>query len=108
MSMSHDEDSPFAPPKAAVLAAETTDGEYVPDGQRVETSRGTAWFGEAWQLFKASPGVWVVSYILFMLMWIVLAILPAGGLVSSLCYPAVAAGIMIGCKSLSEGGELRV
>lgn len=101
-------DNPFAPPKAAVLAAETTDGEYIPDGQRIETSRGTAWFGEAWKLFKASPGVWVVSYILFMVMWTVLALLPAGSLVSSLCYPAVAAGIMMGCKSLSEGGELRV
>ena len=108
MSMSHDQDNPFAPPKAAVLEVEAADGEYIPDGQRVANSRGTAWFGEAWQLFKASAGGWVVSYILFMLMWVVLALLPAGGLISSLCYPAVAAGIMIGCKSLTEGGELRV
>lgn len=106
--MSVGNDNPFAPPKAAVLAAETTDGEYIPDGQRVENSRGSQWYWEAWDLFKASPGVWVVSYILFLAMWFVLAILPAGGLVSSLCYPAVAAGIMIGCKSLTEGGELRV
>src|SRR5689334_19824960 len=99
MSMSHDQDNPFAPPKAAVLAAEAADGEYIPDGQKIENSRGTAWFGEAWDLFKASPGIWVAIYVLFLLMWIVLAILPAGGLVSSLCYPAVTAGIMIGCKS---------
>ena len=108
MSTSHDPDNPFAPPKAAVLAAETTDGTYIPDGQRVATSRGSEWFGEAWQLFKASPGTWVAIYILFMVMWIVLAILPAGSLLSSLCYPAVAAGLMMGCKSLEEGGELRV
>lgn len=108
MSMSHDQDNPFAPPKAAVLEAQDTDGEYIPDGQRVETSRGSAWFGEAWGLFKASPGIWVVSYVLFLVMWFVLAILPAGGLVSSMCYPAVAAGIMIGCKSLTEGGPLRI
>jgi hypothetical protein len=108
MSTSHDQDNPFAPPKAAVLAAETPDGEYIPDGQRVETSRGTAWFGEAWTLFKASPGTWVLIYVIFMVLWIVLALLPAGGLISSLCYPAVAAGIMIGCKSLAEGGDLRV
>lgn len=108
MSMSHDQDNPFAPPKAAVLAVESTDGEYIPDGQRVGNSRGWDWYVQAWQLFKASPGIWVVSYVIFMVMWVVLALLPAGGFVSSLCYPAVAAGIMIGCKSLTEGGELRI
>ena len=108
MSMSSDQDNPFAPPKAAILAAETTDGTYIPDGQRVATSRGSEWFGEAWNLFKASPGTWVAIYVIFLVAWIVLAILPAGSLLSSLCYPAVAAGIMMGCKSLEEGGELKV
>jgi len=108
VSIPNDPDNPFAPPKAAILAAETTDGAYIPDGQRVETARGTAWFGEAWQLFKAAPGTWVAIYVLFMVMWIVLAILPGGSLLSSLCYPAVAAGLMMGCKSLEEGGPLTI
>jgi hypothetical protein len=109
MSMSQDQDNPFAPPKAAVLAAETTDGEYIPDGQRVETSRGSSWyFPEAWDLFAKSPGTWVAIFVIATVIWIVMAILPAGGLISSLCYPAVMAGLMLGCKSLEEGGTLRV
>lgn len=108
MSTPHDPENPFAPPKAAVLAAETTDGTYIPDGQRVATSRGSEWFGEAWDLFKAAPGTWVAIYVIFMVAWIVLAILPGGSLLSSLCYPAVAAGIMMGCKALGEGGKLTV
>jgi hypothetical protein len=104
----HDQDNPFAPPKAAVLAAEATDGTYIPDGQRVATSRGSEWFGEAWRLFTASPGTWVAIFVIFIVTWTLLAIVPGGSLLSSLCYPAVAAGLMMGCKSLEEGGEIRI
>ena len=72
------------------------------------TARGFEWFSEAWTLFKASPGTWVAIFVIFMVLSIVLAILPLGSLLSSLCYPAVVAGIMIGCRSLEEGGELEV
>ncbi len=108
MSIPRDDDNPFAPPKAAVLEAESPDGELVPGGQKVAISRGIEWFGEGWRLFKASPGIWVVIFIVFTVLSLVLAIIPGGSLVSSLCYPAVVAGIMIGCRSLDEGGTLQV
>jgi hypothetical protein len=37
-----------------------------------------------------------------------LAVIPLGSLVSSLFYPAVVAGIMLGCRSLEEGGPLEI
>ena len=108
MSIPRDDDNPFAPPKAAVLEAQSPDGELVASGQKVAASRGIGWFGEGWRLFKASPGIWVVMFVVFMVLSLLFAIIPAGSLVSSLCYPAVVAGIMLGCRSLDEGGELHV
>lgn len=107
MSTSRD-DNPFAPPKAAVLEAEQTDGEYIPDGQKVPTARGSEWFGEGWRLFKASPGIWVLMFVVFAVISIVLAVIPLGSLVSSLTYPVVIAGVMIGCRSLEQGGTLEL
>jgi hypothetical protein len=108
MSIPRSEDNPFAPPKAAVLEAQSPDGELIADGQKVPTSRGVEWFSEGWRLFKASPGIWVVMFVVFVVLSLVLAIIPLGSLVSSLCYPVVVAGIMVGCRSLDEGGTLEV
>ena len=108
MSISHDDDNPFAPPKAAVLEAVPAEGEYVPDGQKVATSRGLEWFTEGWRLFTMSPGIWVGMFVVFLLISLVLAILPLGSLVSSLCYPVVVAGVMLGCRSLEQGGPLEM
>ena len=103
-----DKDNPFAPPKAAVLEASSSDAEYIPDGQKVEAGRGTAWFGEGWDMFKASPGIWVAMFIVFFVLSLLLAIVPMGSLISSLFYPAVIAGIMLGCEEVREGGTLKI
>jgi uncharacterized membrane protein len=109
MSIPRDDDNPFAPPKAAVLEAERADaGQFVPEGQKVATSRGVEWFGEGWDLFKSSPGIWVAMFVIFFLISMVLAILPLGSLVSSLCFPAVMGGIMMGCRELEQGGKLEL
>ena len=109
MSTPQDRDNPFAPPKASVLeAASSAAGELIPDGQKVPANRGVAWFGEAWDIFKRSPGMWVVIFIVFIVLSLVLAVIPLGSLVSSIAYPAVTAGIMLGCRALEEGGELQV
>jgi len=108
MSVPPDDENPFAPPKAAVLEAESPDGELVPDGQKVATSRGVEWYREGWRLFKAAPGTWVLIFVVFVVLNLVFAILPLGSVVSSVCYPVVVAGLMIGCKSLEDGGTLEV
>jgi uncharacterized membrane protein len=108
MSIPRDDDNPFAPPRAAVLEAQPAEGEYVPDGQKVAASHGTRWISEGWTLFKASPGTWVGLFFVFAVLSIVLAVIPMGSLVSSLCYAAIVAGIMLGCRSLEQGGPLHI
>jgi len=102
-------DNPYAPPKAAVLepAAPQT-GTYIPDGRKVAASRGVAWYSEAWTLFKGAPGTWILICVVFIVLSILLAIIPMGSLLSSIAYPAVAAGLMLGCRSIEEGTGLTV
>lgn len=109
MSTSQDRDNPFAPPTAAVLEPAAPElGQYMPGGRKVAAGRGVSWFGEAWDLFKRSPGNWILILIVFVLISIVLAIVPLGSLVSNVIYPVFTGGILIGCRSLEEGGSLEV
>lgn len=102
-------DNPYAPPKAAVLEpAAAQIGTYIPDGRKVVASRGVAWYSEAWTLFKGAPGTWVLICVIFIVLSILLAIIPMGSLLSSIAYPAVAAGLMLGCRSIEEGSGLTV
>jgi hypothetical protein len=109
MSIPTDQDNPFAPPAAAVLEA-APDGStrFVPDGRAVAPGRGFAWFGEAWELFKRAPGTWIAMFVVFAIAWIVISLIPLGGLVVSACYPIIAAGLMLGCRALEQGKPLEL
>ena len=109
MTFAQDRENPFAPPKAAVLQpASADDGLFVEEGQKVAAGRGGTWWAQAWELFKMAPGTWVLIFIVFMVLSLVFAIIPLGSLVTNICYPVVAAGVMLGCRSLEEGNGLTV
>jgi hypothetical protein len=100
---------PYAPPKAAVLeAASEESGEYIPGGQKLAGGRGSSWFGEAWELFKQSPGIWILIFVIWVLISFAFAIIPGGQIASSVLYPVFTAGLMLGCRELEQGGELKV
>ena len=109
MSTTQGSDNPYAPPKAAVLEPASQSGTFIPEGKKVETGRGVAWYGEAWKLFVAAPGPWILIFLVFMVLSFVVAIVPfIGSFVVNICYPIVAGGIMLGCRSIEEGNGLRV
>ena len=52
--------NPYAAPKAAVADATIpAKGNFVPGGRGVAAGRGLSWIGEAWDLFKQAPGLWI-------------------------------------------------
>jgi uncharacterized membrane protein len=100
--------NPYAAPKAAV-ADETTlvKGNFVPGGRGVAAGRGVSWIGEAWDLFKKSPGLWIGMVILLFVIFFVLAFIPfLGSIATMVLGPVFTGGIMLGCRALDEGGEL--
>ena len=73
----------------------------------VDAGQGLAWFAEGWKLFVKSPGMWIVSTIVFIVIAIVLSLIPfLGQLIFGLIVVALVAGLLNGAKTVDEGGEL--
>ena len=85
------------------------ENNFQPTGRTVDSSRGIEWIKQGWQLFVKNPGVWIALTLIFGIIAILLSMIPyLGPLAMSLLGPVFMGGIMLGCKSLAEGGELRI
>lgn len=103
------DENPFAPPKATLLGAETDDsGELILEGRKLPPRRGFAWTPASWQIFKLSPGRWILVFVVYMVVLLALAIIPGASLLASILMPVVTAGIMVGIRDLEAGEPLRV
>ena len=75
----------------------------------VDAGQGLAWFAEGWKLFVKSPGMWIVSTIVFFAIAVVLSLIPLlGQLILGLIVVALIAGFLNGAKTVDEGGEMTV
>ena len=78
-------------------------------GWAVAAGRGAAWWGSGWRLFVASPWTWIGITVLFFAILFGLAFIPVlGQIASSLIYPILAGGVLLGARELDRGGELRI
>jgi uncharacterized membrane protein len=80
-----------------------------PEGWAVPAGRGADWWGSAWRLFAAAPGIWIVITILYVAIMMLLSLVPLLGQVAvSLLHPVFAGGIVLGCREQDRGGALSV
>jgi hypothetical protein len=100
--------NPYQPPKADVTPPPEPKGEYMDGGRAALAGNGVQWIGSGWTLFTRAPALWIgITFVLF-LMSIVLAVIPViGGLASNILMPIFIGGIMLGFRSLDEGGALQ-
>ena len=99
------EQNPFLVPSGSSEAG----GSFDPAGRTVEAGRGLEWLKRGWQLFTRNPGMWIAIAVILMVIVIVLSFVPVvGTLAVKVLMPVFAGGILLGCKSLSEGGELGI
>src|SRR5262249_48037030 len=50
---------------------------------------------DAWQLFKGRPGKWIVSFLLIIVAYFIVALIPIiGSLISALMWPFIGAGVV--------------
>lgn len=102
--------NPYAAPKA-VVADDTVvaTGDFVPGGRSLPAARGWAWISAGWDLFKRQPGLWIGMVVLLFVVFVGLGLIPfLGTLVLTLLGPVFAAGLVIGCRALDEGGQLEL
>ena len=99
--------NPYATPKAAVADEPVAQGEYIPGGRTVPASNGWTWIADAWTLFKASPGLWIGMILVFVVLFIVMAVVPfVGAIAQNLLMPVFMGGIVLGCRAIDDGSGL--
>lgn len=77
--------------------------------QLVAAGRGWRWIADGFALFLRGPATWMALTFLLGALWILSMIIPLlGPLLFNLFSPALFAGLMIGCRALETGGQLRV
>ncbi len=84
-------------------------GGFDPAGRNVDAGRGLEWLKQGWQLFVRNPGVWIAIAVILMVITIVLSFIPVvGSLLVNFLMPVFAGGILLGCKSLNDGGDIAI
>ncbi len=102
--------NPYAAPQARVHDAGpvvAADGNFVPEGQSLSAGQGWQWLQDGWALFRAQPGMWIGITIALFVFYVIVGLIPwIGQLAATLLTPVIAGGLLLGLKSLDEGGEL--
>jgi uncharacterized membrane protein len=80
-----------------------------PGGWSVAAGRGAAWWSEGWRLFAAAPWIWLAITAVFTVIMVVLALVPfVGQFASTLLYPVLGGGVLLGARALDRGEPLTV
>ncbi len=78
-------------------------------GRGVNAGDSIEWLKQGWQLFVKNPGIWIAITVIMMVILIVLSFIPIiGQLAAQFLMPVFIGGLLLGCKSLSDGGELSI
>ena len=100
------EQNPFLVPGGG---AEQAGSAFDPAGRSVDAGRGIEWLKQGWQLFTKNPGMWIAIAVILLVVFVVLHFIPfIGNLAAQFLMPVFAGGILLGCKSLSEGGDFGI
>jgi uncharacterized membrane protein len=79
------------------------------DTRRVDSSRGLAWWTEAWALFTRSALLWVALGLILIVGYGVIGMVPLLGMVlTAVATPALLASWLLAAQKVEEGGALQV
>jgi hypothetical protein len=79
------------------------------DIRTVSASRGFDWIGEGFGLFRRNPLIWIVLLIIFLAVITLLSLIPiVGSIASLLLQPVLVGGMLLGCRALDDGEDLRI
>ena len=102
--------NPYGAPLAPVSDRPSDQaGALVDGGRALPASRGLEWYGEAWRLFRVSPGAWIGIWVLFVVCMVVVSIFPLLGMfANALLAPIFLAGVMLAARSAATAGDVPV
>ena len=79
------------------------------EAQRLKAGQGWQWIKQGYALFTKAPLLWIVFLLILFAAAVALSNVPVvGDPLVSLLMPVIVAGLMAGCRSLQQGGELEL
>jgi hypothetical protein len=104
--------NPYAPPSADIedvrVSSDKEDERFIESGHFVPAGRGISWWGGAWNLFKAAPGMWVLTILAFFVLYALVVIIPILNFFAGFLAMLMGSGLLIGCDDLHRGDRLRI
>jgi hypothetical protein len=83
--------------------------EFYATGRNMPAGNGWKWIVDGWTLFTRAPGMWIGITVIYLLISFAVACIPVlGTLASPVLNVIFTAGLLLGCRALDEGGELKV
>lgn len=77
--------------------------------RKMPVGRGVGWIGDGWHIFTASPGMWVVLTIIWVLISLALQTVPLAGMLAGLFVaPILGGGLLLAADDVRHGRELDV
>lgn len=74
------------------------------EGTKVSVSQGVEWIVAGWRCFTASPGMWIVLTIIWLLITMALQLLPLVGMLAGLFVaPILAGGLLMAADDVHDG-----
>jgi uncharacterized membrane protein len=77
--------------------------------ETVGAARGLDWITEGFALFRKNPLIWIVNFIIALAIVTLLSLIPViGSIATMLLQPVLLGGLLLGCRSLRKGEDLRI
>jgi uncharacterized membrane protein len=84
-------------------------GAFHEEGRTVAAGRGWDWIVEGFALFRRQPGIWILAAVVLGVLFIAISMVPIlGSLANALLFPILGGGLMLGCRSMDQGGALEI
>ena len=92
------------------LPGASTPGSQAPrEPRRLPAGAGVEFWSEAWRIFSAAPGAWIVILVVYALISVGLVFIPVvGNLAHLVLTPVFIGGVMLGCHALARGEPLSI
>lgn len=103
----NDFNNPYCPPSAVVSDARPeVDANFLSEPKSVPAGNAMTWIGNAWNLFKQQPGLWILLCIVYFILSLVLGFIPfIGSIAQIFITPILLAGFMCACEKLRTEGS---
>ncbi|PHM37891.1 BPSS1780 family membrane protein [Xenorhabdus innexi] len=81
---------------------------FIREGQSVGAGAATEWIGNAWKMFKANPGLWILFTFVYFAILLAINFIPLINFITFLFGPVFVAGIIAAAEKQRTTGELRI